>query len=109
MTVRQRVAVASPALKFVVMVGIISFFADFTDEGSRSITGPYLGLLCAGASRSASSAGPGNSSGTGLRLFSGRRADRTGRYWPITIGGYVLQMPVVPLFARQATGRWRPC
>jgi hypothetical protein len=40
---------ASPALKFVVMVGIMSFFADFTYEGSRSITGPYLGLLGAGA------------------------------------------------------------
>ena len=45
MTVRQRVAGASPAMKFVVMVGIMSFFADFTYEGSRSITGPYLGLL----------------------------------------------------------------
>jgi hypothetical protein len=40
---------ASPALKFVLMVGIMSFFADFTYEGSRSITGPYLGLLGAGA------------------------------------------------------------
>jgi hypothetical protein len=48
-TVRQRVAAASPAMKFVVMVGIMSFFADFTYEGSRSITGPYLGLLGAGA------------------------------------------------------------
>ncbi len=41
-------AAASPALKFVVMVGIMSFFADVTYEGSR-ITGPYLGLLGAGA------------------------------------------------------------
>jgi len=40
---------ASPALKFVLMVGIMSFFADFAYEGSRSITGPYLGLLGAGA------------------------------------------------------------
>ncbi|MGZ4434436.1 MAG: hypothetical protein ACXVW7_12520 [Trebonia sp.] len=36
-------------MKFVVAVGIMSFFADFTYEGSRSITGPYLGLLGAGA------------------------------------------------------------
>jgi hypothetical protein len=34
---------ASPALKFVLMVGIMSFFADFTYEGSRSITGPLPG------------------------------------------------------------------
>jgi hypothetical protein len=39
----------SPAMKFVVMVGVMSFFADFAYEGSRSITGPYLGLLGAGA------------------------------------------------------------
>src|SRR6266498_2348728 len=46
--VRRRVARASPALKFVLMVGVMSFFADFTYEGSRSIIGPYLGLLGAG-------------------------------------------------------------
>src|SRR5204862_4963326 len=33
-----------------------------------------------------------------------RGADRTGRYWPITIGGYVLQMSVVPLLA--LAGSW---
>lgn len=50
MTIRQRIAGdrETPALKFVLMVGIMSFFADFTYEGSRSITGPYLGLLGAG-------------------------------------------------------------
>ena len=36
---------ASPALKFVLMVGVMSFFADFTYEGSRSVIGPYLGTL----------------------------------------------------------------
>jgi hypothetical protein len=30
MTVRDRIKAASPALKFVLMVGIMSFFADFT-------------------------------------------------------------------------------
>lgn len=29
-----------PALRFVLMVGIMSFFADFTYEGSRSAAGP---------------------------------------------------------------------
>ena len=46
---RWRVAQASPALKFVMMVGVTSFFADFTCEGSRSNIGPYLGALGAGA------------------------------------------------------------
>ena len=105
MTVRQRIAGASPAMKFVVTVGIMSFFADFTYEGSRSITGPYLGLLGAGAFAISVISGAGEFLGYGLRLFSGRGADRTGRYWPITIGGYVLQMSVVPLLA--LAGNWQ--
>ncbi len=94
----------SPALKFVLMVGVMSFFADFTYEGARSIIGQYLGLLGAGALAISMVTGFGELAGYGLRLFSGRGADRTGRYWPITIGGYVLQMSVVPLLA--LAGSW---
>jgi hypothetical protein len=104
-TVRQRVAGAPPAMKFVVTVGIMSFFADFTYEGSRSITGPYLGLLGAGAFAISVISGAGEFLGYNIRLFSGRGADRTGRYWRITIGGYVLQMSVVPLLA--LAGTWQ--
>jgi MFS family permease len=108
MTVRQRVAAIrgySPALKFVLMVGIMSFFADFTYEGSRSITGPYLGLLGAGAFTISVVSGAGEFIGYNIRLFSGRGADRTGKYWPVTIGGYILQMSVVPLLA--LAGNWQ--
>jgi hypothetical protein len=35
------------------MVGAMSFFADLTNEGSRSIVGQYLGLLCAPDDRGA--------------------------------------------------------
>ncbi|HEU5419009.1 MAG TPA: MFS transporter [Streptosporangiaceae bacterium] len=90
---------ASPAVKFVLMIGAVSFFADFTYEGSRSIVGPYLGALGAGALAVAVISGLGEFLGYGLRLVSGRSADRTGRYWLITISGYVLQMSVVPLLA----------
>jgi MFS family permease len=108
MTVRQRIASvrgSSPALKFVLMVGVMSFFADFTYEGSRSITGPYLGLLGAGAFTISVVSGAGEFIGYNIRLFSGRGADRTGKYWPITIGGYILQMSVVPLLA--LAGNWQ--
>ncbi|HVX23134.1 MAG TPA: MFS transporter [Acidimicrobiales bacterium] len=94
----------SPALRFVVLVGVMSFFADFTYEGSRSIVGQYLGLLGAGALAISMVTGAGELLGYGLRLISGPGADRTGRYWPITIGGYVLQMSVVPLLA--VAGSW---
>ena len=105
MSIRQRVAEAPPAMKFVVTVGIMSFFADFTYEGSRSITGPYLGVLGAGAFAISVISGAGEFLGYNIRLFSGRGADRTGKYWPITIGGYVLQMSVVPLLA--LAGTWQ--
>jgi MFS family permease len=101
----QRIASASPALKFVLTVGIMSFFADFTYEGSRSVIGPYLGTLGAGALAISVISGLGEFLGYGLRLVSGRGADRTGQYWPITIGGYAVQMAAVPLLA--LAGSWQ--
>jgi MFS family permease len=92
------------ALRFVVLIGILSFFADFTYEGSRSIVGPYLATLQASGTIVGIVTGFGELFGYGLRLFSGRWADATGRYWPITIFGYVVQMASVPALA--LTGTW---
>ena len=46
--VETDVAKAS-ALKFVVLLGIVSLFADMIYEGARSVTGPYLAVLGASA------------------------------------------------------------
>jgi MFS family permease len=92
------------ALRFVVLIGILSFFADFTYEGSRSIVGPYLAALQASGTIVGVVTGFGEFLGYGLRLFSGRWADATGRYWPITIFGYIVQMASVPALA--LTGSW---
>ena len=91
-------------MKFVVTVGVMSFFADFAYEGSRSIIGPYLAILGVGALGISAITGFGELLGYGLRALSGRFADRTQRYWPVTISGYVLQMAVVPLLA--LAGNW---
>jgi len=37
------------ALRFVIVMGIVSLFADITYEGARSIIGPYLLILGATA------------------------------------------------------------
>ena len=99
---------ASPAryraIRFVLLVGVVSFFADFTYEGSRSIIGPYLQTLGATATIVGIVTGLGELLGYGLRLVSGRWADATGRFWPITIFGYVLQMASVPALA--LTNSW---
>ncbi|MEO8956265.1 MAG: MFS transporter [Ktedonobacteraceae bacterium] len=93
------------ALKFVLLIGVMSFFADFTYEGSRSIIGPYLALLGASAVVVAIVTGFGELLGYGLRLVSGRLSDRTGQFWPITIFGYIIQMFAVPLLA--LAGNWQ--
>ena len=89
----------SAALKFILTIGILSFFADFTYEGSRSILGPYLALLQASATVVGVVTGFGELAGYGVRLVSGKLADLTGRFWPITIFGYVVQMCSVPALA----------
>ncbi|HEY1261600.1 MAG TPA: MFS transporter [Stellaceae bacterium] len=92
------------AFRFVLLVGILSFFADFTYEGARSILGPFLAGLGASATIVGVVTGFGEFLGYALRLGSGRLADVTGRYWPITIFGYVVQMAAVPALA--LAGNW---
>jgi predicted MFS family arabinose efflux permease len=92
------------AIRFVVLVGVMSFFADFTYEGMRGIAGPYLALLGASATAVGVVSGIGELLGYGLRVVSGRLSDRTGQFWPITIVGYVVQMAAVPALA--LAGSW---
>lgn len=93
------------AMRFVLLIGVLSFFADFTYEGARSVLGPYLASLQATAFVVGTVTGFGELLGYGLRFFSGRLADSTGKFWPITIFGYVLQMASVPALA--LTGSWQ--
>ena len=92
------------ALRFVVLLGLVSLLADVTYEGARSITGPYLSLLGASAAAVGLVAGAGELIGYALRLASGVLADRTRRYWLLTIAGYTLNLGAVPLLA--LAGRW---
>ncbi len=87
------------ALKFVLTIGVLSFFADFTYEGARSLYGPFLARLSASAAVVGIVAGFGELAGYGLRLVSGRWADRSGSYWPIAIFGYFVQLLSVPALA----------
>ena len=88
----------------VVLFGVVSLFADMVYEGGRSITGPYLALLGASGAAVGVVAGGGELLGYALRLVSGRAADATRLYWPITIAGYVVQMAAVPALA--LAGSW---
>ena len=92
------------ALKFIILLGIVSLFADMTYEGARSITGPYLALLGASAAVVGFVAGFGELVGYALRLVSGYMADKTRRYWAMTIIGYAVNLLAVPLLA--LAGNW---
>ncbi|HEY4636386.1 MAG TPA: MFS transporter, partial [Rhodospirillales bacterium] len=92
------------AVRFIVLLGVVSLFADMTYEGARSITGPYLALLGASATAVGFVAGFGELVGYAIRLLSGYVSDRTGRYWAITIFGYCLNLLAVPALA--LTGSW---
>jgi MFS family permease len=87
------------AFRFVLLIGVVSFFADFVYEGARSVNGPYLAVLGASATLVGIIAGLGELLGYGLRLVSGPVSERTGQFWPITLFGYIVQMAAVPLLA----------
>lgn len=92
------------ALRFVLLLGVVSLFADATCEGARSIVGPYLAILGASATAVGVIAGLGELIGYGLRIVSGLISGRTRRYWPITIVGYAINLSAVPALA--LAGRW---
>ena len=83
----------------VVLFGLVSLLADMTYEGARSLIGPYLGLLGAGAAVVAAVAGLGEWLAHGLRLLSGYWSDRTRAYWTFVFVGYGVNLLSVPLLA----------
>jgi len=91
------------ALRFVVLLGIVSLFSDMTYESARSLYGPFLGSLGASAFVVSVIAGIGELLGFGLRLLSGRFSDRTRRYWTIAIIGYFISLVSVPALALAAS------
>ena len=82
-----------------VAFGTVSLAGDMVYEGMRSIAGPFLGSLGASALIVGLITGAGEAIALVLRLFSGALADRTGRYWSLTILGYAMTAVCVPLLA----------
>jgi len=96
---------ARTGLYFVLLFGAVNLFADFAYEGARSVGGPFLAALGASGLVAGLIGGFGEFIGYALRLVSGRWADRSGRYWLITLLGYLVQMVAVPMLA--LAGSWQ--
>ena len=83
----------------VVGFGVVSLSADMVYEGARSVTGPLLASLGASAVLVGLVTGLGEAMALVLRLVSGRWADRSGRYWRLTLVGYAITAVCVPALA----------
>jgi MFS family permease len=97
-------ALAVRALRLVLLLGAVSFFADTTYEGARSVLGPFLGALGASAFVVGAVTGVGELASYGLRPLSGRLTDRLRRPWVVAIPGYLVNLIAVPLLA--LAGAW---
>ncbi|WP_258073909.1 MFS transporter [Arthrobacter sp. Y81] len=91
---------------FVLTFGVVSMLADVVYEGARSITGPFLATLGATAVMVGFITGFGEAVALVMRLGTGPLADRTRKYWPLTIAGYALTVIAVPFMAL-ASSLWQ--
>lgn len=93
------------AIRFIILIGIVSLLADITYEGARSINGPFLAVLGASGAAVGVIVGLGELIGYGIRVLSGMAADRTRAYWLFTFAGYTINLIAVPLLS--LAGNWQ--
>lgn len=96
---RTRIKQLTPAMMFIVLLGVVSMFSDITHEGASSIRGAYLSLLGASAATIGFISGLGELVGYSLRFVFGWFADKTKKYWAMTILGYTIDVFAVPALA----------
>ncbi len=100
----KKTSAKKSALRFVLIIGIVSLFADMTYESARSIVGPFLGSLGASATVVGFTAGFGELVGYSLRSVTGYFADKTHKYWIFIFTGYAINLLAVPALA--LAGNW---
>lgn len=89
-----------PALKFIVLMGIVSLLGDTVYEGARGVIGTYLATLGATAFYIGILMGLGELIGYSLRMAFGYLSDKTRAYWFFTFAGYtlILSIPLISFF-----------
>src|SRR5947207_520493 len=90
------------ALTFVILLGVVSLFADMTYEGARSITVPYLAVLGASATVAGIVAGFGELTGYVIRYASLRD-------WHCAVGYAVLSACLLAVSRGDRADRGRLC
>ena len=102
----QKTKKVSQAMAFILLFGVVSLFSDMTHEGASSIRGAYLSLLGASAGAIGFVSGLGEMIGYSMRYVFGKLTDKSKRYWPMTILGYVLDIVAVPALALVGEHGW---
>jgi MFS family permease len=93
-------------MSFILLMGIVSLVSDITHEGAASILGDYLSMAGASAAAIGFASGLGECVGYSLRLVTGYIADKTKKYWPMTVIGYLIDCLAVPALALVPNGGW---
>lgn len=96
----------SQAMVFILLFGIVSLFSDMTHEGASSIRGAYLSLLGASAGAIGFISGLGELIGYSMRYVFGKLTDKSKKYWPMVIVGYILDIAAVPALALVGEHGW---
>src|SRR5574344_2937690 len=93
---------------FVILMGFVSLMSDLTHEGAKSIYGIFLVLPEVGADPFIVSfvSGVGELLGCGLIFLTGFIANKTKKYWLMTIIGYSIDIIVIPLLALTFKNGW---
>jgi len=103
---QEKEYIKKAAFAFVLLMGIVSLFSDITHEGATSIIGAFLSLAGASAAAIGFVSGLGEFVGYSLRLLTGWLTDKTKKYWPITIAGYIIDCVAIPALAFVTKGGW---
>ena len=96
----------SQAMIFLILFGVVSLFSDMTHEGASSIRGAYLSLMGASAGVIGFISGLGELIGYSMRYVFGKLTDKTKKYWPMVILGYILDVLAVPALALVGENGW---
>ena len=96
---KKKLQSLTPAMAFILLFSVVSLLSDMTHEGAASIRGAYLSLLGASAATIGFVSGFGELVGYSLRFLFGKLADKTKRYWLLTIIGYTVDVLAVPALA----------
>ena len=103
---KKRLRNLSPALVFILLFSVVALLSDMTHEGAASIRGAYLSLLGASAATIGFVSGFGELIGYSLRFVFGKLADKSKRYWLLTIIGYAVDVLAVPALALVGKHGW---